>query len=230
MKGDRMADLAAICYVDCCRAATYIAKDDTTALRQIVPDIENELVEKLFDPHRPIGIDGRNNSLGVYIDYQSLMADCIVALFRLDVERTVNTIIPACFEFSAPTLFKVSMVKAAVAIASEENKLPWVPPVSTLHNSLCCRIRALFLEFYSREVREKSDTASQSSRKGMRPRRDTSAIPPERFELILDVLHLYQTDPQFAVLVNKLCYFSLYCLPFVYRAMIQTDMSKMLLS
>ncbi|KAG1177602.1 hypothetical protein G6F70_005649 [Rhizopus microsporus] len=202
MKGDRMADLAAICYVDCCRAATYIAKDDTTALRQIVPDIENELVEKLFDPHRPIGIDGRNNSLGVYIDYQSLMADCIVALFRLDVERTVNTIIPACFEFSAPTLFKVSMVKAAVAIASEENKLPWVPPVSTLHNSLCCRIRALFLEFYSREVREKSDTASQSSRKGMRPRRDTSAIPPERFELILDVLHLYQTDPQFAVLGN----------------------------
>ncbi|KAG1471849.1 hypothetical protein G6F56_001890 [Rhizopus delemar] len=201
MKAERMAELAAICYVDICRAATYVSKDDMTAIRQIVPDIETELIDKLFDPYRTISVDQRANSLGVNVDHQALMSNCIVALFRLDPERTVNKLIPSCFEFTAPAMFKTAVLKAAVAIVSEENKLPWIAPVSKLYEPLCSRIRALFLENVQRENREKSDTGSQTLRKtGIRPRRDTKAAVPERLESVLDVLHLYQTDPQFAIL------------------------------
>ncbi|KAI9282283.1 hypothetical protein BY458DRAFT_429071 [Sporodiniella umbellata] len=201
MKAERMAELAAICYVDICRAATYVSKNDMTAIRQIVPDIETELIDKLFDSNRTGVTEQRANSLGVYVDYQGLMSSCIVALFRLDPEKTVNRLIPSCFEFTAPVMFKTGVLKAAVIIVSEQNRLPWIAPVSKLYNTLCSRIRALFLESVQLEIRDKPDTASQTSRKsGVRPRRDTKTVVPERLESVLDVLHLYQADPQFAIL------------------------------
>ncbi|KAL7311910.1 Ras GTPase activating protein ira2 [Mucor circinelloides] len=207
MKGDRMGELAAICYVDLCRAATYVSKDDMTAIRQVVPDVENELIDKLFDIHRPADVDSLSTSLGVYIDHRSLMADCIVAMFRLDTQKTIHSLIPTCFDHGAPTIFKLSVVKAAVAIASEENNLPWIPSISELYIPLCTRIRKLFLEFFSRDFREKSDASSVSSRKTLTNnlvdkrsnRKDGRTAAQERFELILDVLRLYQTDPKLAI-------------------------------
>ncbi|OAD05753.1 hypothetical protein MUCCIDRAFT_137611, partial [Mucor lusitanicus CBS 277.49] len=160
MKGDRMGELAAICYVDLCRAATYVSKDDMTAIRQVVPDVENELIDKLFDIHRPADVDSLSTSLGVYIDHRSLMADCIVAMFRLDTQKTIYSLIPTCFDHGAPTIFKLSVVKAAVAIASEENNLPWIPAISELYLPLCTRIRKLFLEFFTRDFRDKSSAST----------------------------------------------------------------------
>ncbi|KAI9476257.1 MAG: hypothetical protein EXX96DRAFT_293488 [Benjaminiella poitrasii] len=215
MKGDRMSELAAICYVDLCRAATYVSKDNMTGIRQVVPDVENELIDKLFDVHRSIDTESLSNSLGVMIDHRSLMADCIVTMFRLDTEKTVNSLIPTCFDWGAPTIFKMSVVKATVAIASEENRLPWIPSISVLYSPLCSRLRKLFLEFYNRDHREKYDSSSSphssvSSRKALSNSLDKrtvkkeprSASVHERFELILDVLRLYQTDPKLAILGN----------------------------
>jgi hypothetical protein len=212
MKGDRMSELAAICYVDLCRAATYVQKDDMTSIRQVVPDVENELIEKLFDAHHPADSDPLSNSLGVFIDHRCLMADCIVAMFRLDAEKAVYSLIPICFDRGAPTLFKMSVVKAALAIAMEENRLPWIQPISALYIPLCSRIRKLFLDVYNRDVREKGDYASTQSsgspRKSLIPSSDKRSnnkktAVNERFELILDVLRLYQADPKFAVLVKN---------------------------
>ncbi|KAI8079304.1 hypothetical protein BDF21DRAFT_493917 [Thamnidium elegans] len=209
MKGDRMGELAAICYVDLCRAATYVHKDDMLSIRQVVPDVENELIEKLFDTHHTSDIDALSNSLGVYIDHRCLMADCIVAMFRLDTEKTVTSLIPACFDRGAPTIFKMSVVKAALAIALEDNRLPWIQPISELYAPLCTRIRRLFLEFYNRDLREKVDFPSVqsvvSTRKlainGLDKRTSNKkSAANERFELILDVLRLYQADPKLTVL------------------------------
>jgi neurofibromin 1 len=214
MKGDRMGELAAMCYVDLCRAATYVSKNDMTAIQHIVPDIENDLIEKLFDLQRPADVDSLSNSLGVYIDHRCLMADCIVAMYRLDPEKALTSLIPTCFDNNAPTIFKLGVVKAVVAIASEENRLPWIPSISALYVPLCTRIRKLFLEFYNCDYREKSDGLNQytsvSTRKALTSsidkrnnKRDVrSAVANERFELILDVLRLYQIDPQLAILVK----------------------------
>ncbi|CAG8526331.1 12565_t:CDS:2 [Rhizophagus irregularis] len=43
LRRSKLAEVAAVCYVDICKASTYVAKSDSSALLQIVPDIENDL-------------------------------------------------------------------------------------------------------------------------------------------------------------------------------------------
>lgn len=43
LRNKSLMDIAARCYVDVCKASTYVSKNDTSALRHIVPEIENEL-------------------------------------------------------------------------------------------------------------------------------------------------------------------------------------------
>ncbi|KAI9261580.1 hypothetical protein BDA99DRAFT_547292 [Phascolomyces articulosus] len=213
LKGTRMAELAAICYVDICKAATYVSKSDVSALRHIVPDIENELKEKLFDIQRPLIADSLMGNLGIIIDHRCLLADCLVAMFRLNPRGVIHSLFPTCLEDRAPTLFKMSLVKACLALAGEENRLPWNPPVSALYDSLCGPLRRLFLDFTSRDP-AKSETSSQTTTQSGRktiinPSIDKKAkrlgdqrnlICTERCELVLDILRLYQTDPKLAIL------------------------------
>ncbi|KAJ3047470.1 Ras GTPase activating protein ira2, partial [Quaeritorhiza haematococci] len=39
----KLADVATVCYVDICRASTFVSKADGSALRMIVPNVEMEL-------------------------------------------------------------------------------------------------------------------------------------------------------------------------------------------
>lgn len=213
-----MGELAAICYVDLCRAATYVSRNDMSIIQNITPDVEADLVEKLFDPQRPVDSNALSNNIGVYIDHQRLMADCIVAMYRLDPEKALISLIPTCFEDNAPISFKLGVVKAVVAIASEEYRLPWIPFTSSLYAPLCTRIRKLFLECYNGGSKDKSDTSSQhssqyspiSARRGLTGSIDKrsnkkdiwTATESDRFELILDILRLYQIDPLLAILVK----------------------------
>ncbi len=52
LKG-KMADIAVVCYVDIIKASTFVTKQDMSALRYIVPAIEAELKERLFNPQIP---------------------------------------------------------------------------------------------------------------------------------------------------------------------------------
>lgn len=42
----KLSEVATFCYVDICRASTYVSKTDGSALRLIVPNIETELKVK----------------------------------------------------------------------------------------------------------------------------------------------------------------------------------------
>ena len=43
LRNKSLMEIAGRCYVDVCKASTYVSKNDTSALRHIVPEIENEL-------------------------------------------------------------------------------------------------------------------------------------------------------------------------------------------
>ncbi|KAG0351334.1 Ras GTPase activating protein ira2 [Gamsiella multidivaricata] len=43
LRNKSLMEIAGLCYVDVCKASTYVSKNDTSALRHIVPEIENEL-------------------------------------------------------------------------------------------------------------------------------------------------------------------------------------------
>ncbi|CAG8517845.1 8557_t:CDS:10 [Diversispora eburnea] len=175
LKGKSFADVAAICYVDICKASTYVAKNENLALRMIVPEIENELTEKLFDPSKPFPNEN-------HID-QQLMIDCLVALFRLNPKKTLHSLVPICLQENAPGIFKLVLVKSCNAIASEENRLPWNPRISSMHSMLASPLRKLFNDLM---VVRRSNEGHK--RKKM-----------ENFEIILNLLKLYRTDPKLVI-------------------------------
>lgn len=216
LKSGRMAELAAICYVDICKAATYVSKIDSSALRHIVPDIEHELRTQLFDPEKPLIADSLMSGLGIIIDHRTLLADCLVAMFRLNPRNALRNLFPSCLDNRAPTLFKISLVKACLIIASEENKLPWNPSIATLYDSLAGPLRKLFIEFASKDFSKlemNSAMATSNSRKQniinandkKFKKENTVRVDQnnERLELILDMLRLYQTDPKLAIRVSR---------------------------
>ncbi|RCH89739.1 Ras GTPase activating protein ira2, partial [Rhizopus stolonifer] len=197
LKPGRMAELAAICYVDLCKAATYVPKTDAYSIRNLIPEVENELRGQLFDAEKPLIADSLMSGLGIIVDHRSLLADCLVAMFRLNPRHALRSLFPACLEPRAPTLFKISLVKACLAIASEENRLPWNP--------------SLFIEFAGKDTTKVDLNAMNqyASRKTMmnNPTNDKKVKTnivlmtqnSERLELILDMLRLYQTDPKLAI-------------------------------
>lgn len=216
LKPGRMAELAAICYVDICKAATYVSKTDASALRHIVPDVENELRNQLFDPEKPLIADSLMSGLGIIIDHRSLLADCLVAMFRLNPRHAMRSLFPSCLDHRAPTLFKISLVKACLAIASEENKLPWNPSVTALYDPLCGLLRKLFIDFASKDFSKIDTTISSPYNNVNRKQLISNSVidkkskkdigrtdqSSERLELILDMLRLYQTDPKLALRVS----------------------------
>ncbi|RCH99371.1 Ras GTPase activating protein ira2, partial [Rhizopus stolonifer] len=194
-----MAELATICYVDICKAATYVAKSDSP-LGRLLPDIEAELRNQLFDPEKPLISDSLMSGLGIIIDHRTLLADCMVAMYRLNPRQALNKIFASCLDSRAPTLFKISLVKACLAIASEENKLPWNSSIVTLYDALAGPLRKLFVEFANKDIKEVVNRKLMLTDK--RSKRDNLVrvdLNGERLELILDMLRLYQTDPKLAI-------------------------------
>jgi hypothetical protein len=47
------------------------------------------------------------------------MTDCLTALFRLNPENTLRTLIPICVHEDAPNSFKLVLVKSCYSIAAE---------------------------------------------------------------------------------------------------------------
>ncbi|CEG79304.1 hypothetical protein RMATCC62417_13789 [Rhizopus microsporus] len=152
------------------------------------------------------------SGLGIIIDHRTLLADCLVAMFRLNPRNALRNLFPSCLDNRAPTLFKISLVKACLVIASEENKLPWNPSIATLYDSLAGPLRRLFIEFASKDFSKlemnNAMTTSNSRKQNIINANDkkfkkenTVRVDQnnERLELILDMLRLYQTDPKLAI-------------------------------
>jgi hypothetical protein len=67
--------------------------------------------EKLFDPNKPFPNEQN-------VD-QRLITDCLTALFRINPENTLRTLIPICVREDAPNAFKLGLVKSCYSIATE---------------------------------------------------------------------------------------------------------------
>ncbi|RIB13611.1 hypothetical protein C2G38_1974674 [Gigaspora rosea] len=182
LKKPRLADIAAVCYVDICKASTYIAKNEASALRSLVPEIEKDLQMKLFDPTRPFTSE--------QID-QKLMTECLTALFRLNKD-TLENLIPVCLAETAPTTFKLVLVKSCYAIASEENRFPWNPHLSSVYSILAVPLRKLFHQYIASRDR------ISDPRKKKLPKEKADELN-EKMEIILNILKLYKSDPMLAL-------------------------------
>ncbi|EFA82125.1 neurofibromin [Heterostelium album PN500] len=134
LKVPKLADVAAICYVDICKASTFVSKSEMSALRYIVPGIETELKERLFNVARTP--DGPNDI--------ELMTDCLVSFFKIS-PRKVLTLIPENLA-DTPPHFKMVLVKSLLRIAQEDsaNTLPWSPSIGDAYALVSVQLKQLF--------------------------------------------------------------------------------------
>lgn len=190
----RNVDIAAVCYVDLCKAATYVPPNTESVLRSIAADVEVDLKDKVWDFSKPPSSDSTLSMLGYTIDQQSLTTDFILSRLRLLTEDTIKNLLPSCVEDNVPIMFKLSFVKACLMIAQEENNLPWNPTLSTLYDGVCTPLRKLFLQTIQSDLISSPTTSNNK-------KRDTQySTHIQRVELILDMLKLFRLDSKLALL------------------------------
>ncbi|KAI8076544.1 uncharacterized protein B0P05DRAFT_546306 [Gilbertella persicaria] len=186
----RNVDIAAVCYVDLCKAATFVPPDNDSMLRSIAADVEAELKEKVWDFNKTPSSESTLAMLGYTIDQQKLTTDFLLAHLRLHPEDILKTIVPSCVPENVPILYKLALVKTCLIIVQDENHLPWNPKISSMYNGLCTPLRKLFLQTTNIDL-----NSSAISKK-----RETHSNHNNRVELLLDMLRLFRIDPQLALL------------------------------
>ncbi|KAF8977993.1 Ras GTPase activating protein ira2, partial [Haplosporangium bisporale] len=190
LRNKSLMDIAARCYVDVCKASTYVSKNDTSALRHIVPEIENELKELLFTAERPYA-DGD----GV-VDKET-MSSCLTAFYRLNPRHVIHSLIPECSSEKAPIAFKLVLVTCFYTIASEEDRLPWNPSIQPASSALGAPLRKLFAENVIRE--RVADVLARKTISDRKLKRQNVELAKDKQELIIYLLKMYQIDPVLAV-------------------------------
>ncbi|KAF7721136.1 Ras GTPase activating protein ira2, partial [Apophysomyces ossiformis] len=198
LRSPRTADIAAVCYVDLCKASTYVPPTEDSVLRHIAADIEDDLKDKIWNFARPTVAESVSASLGYTIDVQSLITDYILAQLRLNTDNTLRTIVRTCVEENTPMVFKRALVKSCLAIAQDETRLKWNPTIESMYGSLCSILRKLFLQVIASEFASMKQESYSSQRKWVK--KESSVDAHHRVELIQDLLRLFREDPHLALL------------------------------
>lgn len=147
-----------MCYVDLCKAATYVPPVEESVLRHIAADIDDDLQEKVWDLLRHNNTTTSEqaaaaaSSLGYTINQQTLVTDYLLARLRLDPKETLRNLVPSCLGENVPIIFKAALVKACLAITRDTNRLPWNPSISSMYSSLCTPLRKLFVQTLNAEL------------------------------------------------------------------------------
>lgn len=181
-KSGKLADIAAICFVDISKSATFLPAMEPSPLRALGPALQNELDEKLFDPKTPF-----KNSDGD-IDVK-LMTESLVSSFRLSPNKVLNTLLPDFLKPDAPYHFKIALVNAFVRITIEGSINPWSPTLTEVYSSVSAKMRNLFSE----TVHSASQilAGDQSKRTKVQQEKLTADL-----QILEKLITLFQTDPK----------------------------------
>ncbi|KAI8394136.1 uncharacterized protein BYT42DRAFT_553510 [Radiomyces spectabilis] len=185
-------EIAAMSYVELCKASMYVPPTEESVLRHIAADIESDLQEKIWDFSGGSFVDA---SLEVP-SLRSLASDYLLTRLRLDPEKTLSTIVPTCTDENAPVAFRTALVNACASIVHDD-VLPWNPSISSMYNSLCSILREIFMHTIGIEITKRPEMPNASKRSlDKRPEIRTR----ETFELLENLLRLFKMDPLLALL------------------------------
>ncbi|KAK0555397.1 Ras GTPase activating protein ira2 [Tilletia horrida] len=138
LRNQKLQDASILCCVDICKAATFTTKHDV-GLRLLVPDIEGELKERLFDPSRPALAATKQIDIPI-------MVELFVALYTVDPNRIIREIVPTCMAESSPLAFRIALVKACGQLASERETSPSSPRLDLLYPHISAALRGSYRE------------------------------------------------------------------------------------
>ena len=193
MKTPKLADAVAVCYVDICKAATFVSKGLQSGVRHIVPEIEIELQERLFVPQKG----------DVTLD-RAVVVDCLVAFFRLSMRKVQNSLFNDCLRPDYPPVYRLILVECLLRIAREGATLPWNPSISDVYATHSGNLRGLFQDLLKDVLASSNNNASSSEssrgKKSSAAAIDTSSILTET---LLKLIMLFNEDPMLALHPSK---------------------------
>lgn len=190
LQGTRNADIAAVCYVDLCKAATYVPPHTESVLRSLATDVEIDLKDKVWSFKKNASSDSLMSALGYNIDRYTLATDFLLSSLRLYPEKTISELIPSCIQENVPILFKLAFVKSCLILVQDEKPLSWNPTISSMYDGLCPQLRKLFLQTIQLDL-----SSTPTSKK-----KDTYSNHNNRVELLLDMLKLFRLDTKLTLL------------------------------
>lgn len=190
LKGSKVQDAAALCYVDMCKASTFVSKTEVTpGVRYLVPSLELELTDKLFNPQHPFkDADGA-------VD-EALMVDCLFSFFLISPRKVILSLFPICLDGDSPTFFRRVLVKTVMRIAKESN-LPWNPTIQDVYAGHSANLRNLF-----QEVKDSGRTISQLIASGKKVEKQVEKIQID-YDVLMDLVELFRVDPHLPLYFTK---------------------------
>ncbi|CAD6915554.1 unnamed protein product [Tilletia controversa] len=197
LRNQKLLDASILCCVDICKAATFTTKHDT-GLRLLVPDLESELKERLFDPNKPALTPSKQ------ID-TPLMIELFVALFKVDPNRTIREIVPVCLAETSPLPFRIALVKACGLLAAEQEQSTWSPQLELLYPHISRELRSSYRELSAQLHKAGKVIPKQPEKRGLgrlpMPTRNIATDDQAgKVELVEAILQLWTVD------IGTMCY------------------------
>merc|ERR1712000_187816 len=156
LSSSKLSDVTTVCYVDICKASTYVSKSSESALRFLVTNTENELIGRLFNAQAAMKSETSFN--------ETLMTDFLLSSFYLSPRKIISSLFAECVKNSSPQLFKRVFVNTLLRITNEIS-LPWNPTISDVYGAHATNLRQLFQDLLPK-VKEYNSIKNATDKKG----------------------------------------------------------------
>ncbi|GLB34218.1 putative GTPase-activator protein for Ras-like GTPases [Lyophyllum shimeji] len=190
----KLSDMALVCLVDICRAATYANPDTETPLRMVAFDVAHEIKHALSSvpTRKPFWESDDEIDVAMY-------AEALVAVFRFLPEEDALSLFSTCVEPERSEAVKLCAVRACLTLVQEAERVKWQKPLDKLEDIMAPRLRVIFRTSGLR--RSEVDQYGNLKRVSSRPKIKRTLPQPlsDREVLLLAMLSLWRTDPVFHI-------------------------------
>ncbi|KAF7432844.1 Ras GTPase activating protein ira2 [Pleurotus ostreatus] len=190
--GSRLDEIAVVCALDMCRAASRIHNDGEYTLRVIANDIAHEIKGSLWHTfqRKPFWETFEEVDIAIF-------SEALVAVFRFCSEEDALQIFSACLEPERSDAVKTIAVRACLILALEGKRISSQRSLQGLERYCAPRFRRMFKASATR--RPEMDQHKNPKRASARPKAKRSQTHPlpDRENLLLGILSLWRADPAF---------------------------------
>ena len=192
IESTKVADAVAICFVDICKASTFIPKESQSGVRHVIPRFEHELKERLFNPQK-----SEERLLN-----REVVVDCLLSFFRLSHRKVTKSLFADCLKPEFPPFFRLVLVECLLRIIQEGTPLSWNPSIADVYVGFSGSLRTLFRNLFQELLLQSTGSsttslgllASENLKK--KPAVDNSQI---LIETLLKIILLFKEDPLLAL-------------------------------
>lgn len=190
--GSKLSEVALVCLLDVCRAATYVKPEGEVPLRMVAFDIAHEIKSILSSSHTPKPFWESSDAIDV-----AMYAEALVVMYRfLSVEDALPLFV-VCVEPERSAAVKTCAVRACLTLAEEASRIKWQKPLDKLEDAMRVRFRNIFHSVGRR--RPEVDQYGAMKRPATHPKamRTSPQTLPDHEVLLLGILSLWRVHSPF---------------------------------